>query len=231
MTCAVSESAASQPAAHAGRPARAPMPRMPSSTTSASPRPLGSVVSTTPAASAAARAPSWTVSWCTATAFQPASARRATAYSASAPLLPAPTSAATASPPLSSSRAAATPARPSTARAISSPSSSVAISARSAAYTASVDQASITAGPFGDDDGRRDAGVVGQGQVQRGDAERVDPGPHRAAHLEVRAAVGAAVHLGVVPVHARGAPSALATASLAANRAASEFSGRSRSPW
>ena len=41
-------------------------------------------------------------------------------------------------------RAAATPARPSTARAISSPSSRVAIRARSAAYTASVDQASIT---------------------------------------------------------------------------------------
>ena len=43
-----------------------------------------------PAASAAARAPSCTWSWCTATAFQPASARRATAYSASAPLLPGP---------------------------------------------------------------------------------------------------------------------------------------------
>ena len=133
MTWADSGSAASQPTAQSGSPARAPMPRMPSSTTSASPSPLGSVVSTTPAASAAARAPSCTWSWCTATAFQPASARRATAYSASAPLLPGPTRAATASPSHSSSRAAATPARPSTARAISSPSSRVAIRAASAA--------------------------------------------------------------------------------------------------
>ncbi len=62
MRCAVSGTCASHPRAHSGSPARAPMPRMPSSTTSASARTDGSVVSTTPAAMAAALAPSWTVS-------------------------------------------------------------------------------------------------------------------------------------------------------------------------
>ena len=55
---------------------------------------------------------------------------------------------------------------------------------------------------------------------QRGDAELRGPAGDRAAHLQVRTTVRADDDLGVVPVQVAGAPSALASASLAANRAA-----------
>ena len=133
MTWAPSGIAATQARAQSGRPGRAPMPSTPSSTTSASATASASVVRTTPASRAAASAPSWTMSWCTAAVRWPSAARRATAYRASAPLLPGPTRATTDPAPCSASRAVTTPASPSTARSISSPSARVSIRAASAA--------------------------------------------------------------------------------------------------
>ena len=227
--------------AQSGRPGRAPMPRMPSSTTSASPSPLGSVVSTTPGrlggrAGPLVRrgrgAPRRRSSRPRRGGPRHTARRRRCCRGRRGPRRP--------SPSRSSSRAAATPASPSTARAISSPSSRVAIGARLGGVDG-IRRPGLDHGPgsLRDDDGRRDAGVVGQGQVERGDAEGVDPGLHGAAHLEVRAAVGAAVHLGVVPVHARPGrrapwrgppwPRTAPPASSAAGRARPSVKSRSRS--
>ena len=59
------------------------------------------------------------------------------------------------------------------------------------------------------------------------DAELRGPGLDRTGDHEVRPAAVVGAHLGVVPRQPAGAPSALASASLAANRAASDAIGRS----
>src|SRR3954468_6674928 len=203
------------------RPGRPPMPRIPSSTTSASctsstargsaRAPREATTSTPAAVTASSPAGCGCSETVTTAAATPSSASAATAYRASPPLSPPPTRATTRRPPRSLRRTLTTEASPRAARSIRVPSGSSRIAAPSAARTLLTSYASITAPPstLGDDDGRRDAGVVGQGHVQLVHPQVVGAGLHGAAHLQVRAAIRAAQHRGIGPVQADRRPEGL----------------------
>ena len=203
MTWADSESAASQPTAHSGSPGRAPMPRMPSSTTSASPSPLGSVVSTD--AGRLGSRPGTLVHVVVVHGDGVPAGLREAGHGVQRVGSVVPRSdqrgdglaVALLEPGGGDSRQAFD--RP----GISSPSSSVAISAASAARTHRSTRPRSSVEPS--------AMTTADAMPASWDSDRCSevmpsarPAPHGAADLEVRAAVGASVHLGVVPVHAAG---------------------------
>src|SRR5680860_1551575 len=201
-------------AARPSNPGRAPMPRIPSTTRSARPscpRAVAASATRPPARRRAPRPPPCTrpeVS--TASTRTPRAARRAPAHEASPPLLPGPTSSTTRRPYTPPVRRRSSPtttlASADAARCIRAPSRRSAIAACSAARTAST-ACTLTSPPrasagLGDHDGRGDAGVVAQRQMEGVDPQGLRTQGHGAGHIEVRSAVVRAVHGDVLPAEA-----------------------------